>query len=72
MEEIQHGARIKKVAPAANAIAIIDYTLQNMLKIIPFVKGEVDKAFGHEIAATGLSFNKTTHSPVCRACEVLR
>ena len=60
MEEIQHGARIKKVAPAANAIAIIDYTLQNMLKIIPFVKGEVDKAFGREIAATGLSFNKTT------------
>lgn len=60
MEEIHRGVKIRKVAPANNAIVLISYTLQNMLTILPFIKGEVDKAFGREIASAGLTFNKTT------------
>ena len=60
MEEIHRSVRLKKVAPANNGVFMIAFALNNMLTILPFIKGEVDKAFGREIASSGLTFSKTT------------
>jgi len=60
MEQIHTSVKMKKVAPANNGVFMIAFALNNMLTILPFIKGEVDKAFGREIASSGLTFSKTT------------
>lgn len=60
MTRIQTTVKLKKVPGNANAITIINAVLANMLITLPYMRGEVDKAFGRDVAADGLSYNKTT------------
>jgi hypothetical protein len=60
MTRIQTTVKLKKVPGNANAIVIINAVLANMLVTLPFMRGEVDKAFGREVAADGLTYSKTT------------
>lgn len=60
MTRIQTTVKLKKVPGNANAIVIINAVLANMLVTLPFMRGEVDRAFGREVAADGLTYSKTT------------
>lgn len=59
-EYIQNNAKIAKLPPRSNLITILNYSLKNMVLALPFMKGEVDKAFGRMVANDGLTFSKTT------------
>lgn len=58
MEKIEKDVRPKKMAPRACAFARLEYIAKNLQTTLPFVKQEIDRSFGTEVSAIGLTYSR--------------